>query len=317
MNDEVGIHLNVLGGLPISSAIKIFQGKFGRVALLDMTKPLVGHAHHHCHVLIKGSGADTFFSVRGRRQSLTAETAVLVNAWERHAYEHHQPATTNSVILALYIEPFWLAEIQRQLTVSSHPHFFPRACVEISRPTRCLADDLATEMLLAVDIPPARLEAHLFELMISIIDPYSDWRNFGELTRTTRQQSTDPRIRRALTLMRDNVDNSLELETIATRCGLSRAHFFALFRKCTSLTPAIYANVLRMEIAINKLSLCDSSLAEISYNIGFSAPSHFTRFFRDNLGITPSEYRKVVDVFDRGRWPTVTGNSVIYGSIRT
>ncbi|MEW5890024.1 MAG: AraC family transcriptional regulator [Pseudomonadota bacterium] len=283
----------------MSSAIKIFQGRFGRVALLDMDKPLVPHAHPHCHVLIKVSGADTFFSVRDRLQPLTSESAVLVNAGEPHAYAYHNPDAPRTIILALYIEPSWLAEIQRQLAVSSHPHFFPRACVEISAHTRKLAEELAAEMLLGEEIPPARLESQLFELMISVIDRYSEWRNFGELLRATRGQASDPRIRRAMALMRENIGAGLDMERLAAQCGLSRAHFFALFRRCTNLTPNVYSNMLRMEAAIRSLSASNASLADISYGVGFSAPGHFTRFFREHLGIAPSEYRKVVDVVDR------------------
>jgi AraC family transcriptional regulator len=47
----------------MSTALRIAHGAFGRVALLDMDRSLVRHAHPHCHVLIKGDGADTQFSV--------------------------------------------------------------------------------------------------------------------------------------------------------------------------------------------------------------------------------------------------------------
>lgn len=87
----------------MSSAIKIFQGRFGRVALLNMSTSLIGHAHHHCHILIKAGGADSAFRVRGQVNPLTQTQAVLVNAWEHHAYEHQSPDQT--LILALYIEP--------------------------------------------------------------------------------------------------------------------------------------------------------------------------------------------------------------------
>lgn len=284
----------------MSRAIKIFQGRFGRVALLDMDKPLVPHAHHHCHALIKVSGPDTFFSVRGELQPLTEETVVLVNAWEPHAYAYHQPEVGDTVLLALYIEPRWLAEIQRQLMVSGHPHFFPHPCVAISPQARNLADRLAGEMLVTDSIPAARLESELFELMISVIDRNSEWRNFGELLRAARGQAIDPRIRRALALMRDNVGSTLDLDQLAAQCGLSRAHFFALFRRSTNLTPNVYANVLRMETAIRNLTAGNASLADISLDIGFSAQAHFTRFFREHLGTTPSEYRKVVDVVEPG-----------------
>lgn len=284
----------------MSRAIKIFQGRFGRAALLDMDRPLVAHAHHHCHALIKVGGPDTFFSVRGELQPLTAETAVLVNAWEPHAYACHRPELGDTVLLALYIEPSWLAEIQRQLAVSGHPHFFPQPCVRISPHARRLTDELTGEMLLSDAIPARRLEAQLFELMISVIDRNSEWRNFGELLRATRRQAIDPRIRRAVAIMRDNLGVGLDMDQIAARCGLSRAQFFALFRRGTNLTPGLYMNVLRMEAAIRDLTDSGASLANISLDIGFSAQSHFTRFFREHLGITPSEYRKVVDLVTPG-----------------
>lgn len=71
-----------------SSAFKIFRGRFGRVALLDTDAPLVGHAHPHCHILIKAGGADSAFRVHGERAPLADDTAALVNAWE------HMPAST-------------------------------------------------------------------------------------------------------------------------------------------------------------------------------------------------------------------------------
>jgi AraC-like DNA-binding protein len=35
------------------------------------------------------------------------------------------------------------------------------------------------------------------------------------------------------------------------------------------------------------------SLNTVSERLGFSAPSHFTRFFRDHAGVSPSEFRTV------------------------
>lgn len=284
----------------MSKAIKILQGRFGRVALLDMDKPLVTHAHRHCHVLIKASGTDTFFAVRERSHPLTDKTAVLVNAWEPHAYSHHDPLAPRTVILALYIEPEWLGELQRQLRASGLPRFFPRPCVEISARIRKLADDLAMEMLFAEEIPAERLESVLFDLMIAVIDPFSEWRNFGSLLVQGARQGMDPRIRRAVVHLRENVGAEVDMDALARCCGLSRAHFFHLFRRATSLTPNVYANVMRVEAAIRALTRSDSPLADIAYDLGFSAPGHFTRFFHQHLGTVPSEYRRVVQIYDRG-----------------
>lgn len=284
----------------MSTAIRILQGAFGRVALLDMDKPLVPHAHHHCHVLIKVSGADTFFTVRERLQPLTDDSVVLVNAWEPHAYTHNGVDAPRTVILALYIEPAWLGGIQQMLSVSAHPHFFPQPCVGLPPAARKLTDSLARDMLLAEALPPDVLEERLFQLLIAIIEHNSEWRNFSALMRSLHHQAGDARIRRAIATMRANVGASLDVDRLAADCGLSRAHFFALFRRCTNLTPAVYANVLRMETAIRSLTAVSTPIADIAYDIGFSAPGHFTRFFREHLGTTPSEYRRVVDLIERG-----------------
>lgn len=282
----------------MSSAFKIFQGRFGRVALLDMNAPLVAHAHPHCHVLIKAGGADGAFLVRGERQPLTDATAVLVNAWEPHAYEHVAPAGQNTLILALYIEPTWLAEIQRSLALAGHPRFFPQSCVAIDALTKRLADEFFLELWWADEVAAARLEDLLFNLMIAVIESYSGWRDIAGLLRTRPPSAIDPRIRRAIGYMRDNMALEFDMTALARQVGLSRAHFFALFQHETQTTPVVYANVLRVEAAIRRLTGSEEAVTDVAYALGFSAPGHFSRFFRQHLGVTPTEYRRVVNLFE-------------------
>lgn len=280
----------------MSTAIRIMQGSFGRVALLDMDKPLVTHAHHHCHILLKASGADSRFTVRGRMQPLTAASAVLVNAWEPHAYTPLDESLRGTVILALYIDCTWLAGIHRQLAVAGHPHFFSQPCVPITPAIRKRADDLAAEMTCQPDIAPARLEQQLSGLAIAVLDPFSEWRNAGSLVRAGLPRAPDARIRRAMGYLQEHITEGIGMDALASRACLSRAHFFALFRKYTSLSPGVYANALRMEAAIGELGYGDRPMAEISHGLGFSAQSHFTRFFRQHLGITPTDYRRKASV---------------------
>ena len=282
----------------MSSAIKIYQGRFGRVALLDMDAPLVHHAHHHCHLLIKAAGPDTFFAVHDEMQPLTAETAVLVNPWEPHAYKHNGNAEQHTVILAMYIEPDWLAHIQHPLGGSGHPQFFPQPCVRMSAHARKLSEELALEMWWSDSIASERLEGLLCEVMISVIDPDRSWADLSRQMEFASRRPSDPRIRRAIAWLRENTGGEPDMNRLAEHCGLSRAHFFALFHRCTGVTPNVYLNVLRMESAIRDLASGKTSLTDISYDLGFSAPAHFTRFFRQHLGITPSQYRRVVELYD-------------------
>lgn len=276
----------------MSTALRIAYGKFGRVALLDMDRSLVRHAHPHCHVLIKAEGADTQFSVGNRLVPLTDRQAVLINTWEPHAYVHdvRRPRT---IILALYIEPSWLKNFRPSWAASGGEGFFERPAGELSPRIHRLAMDLATVM---VSDPTANAvqEQLLSDLMISVIERFTPWRN---LTRSLRAAANsdafDWRIRRAVTLLREAPHLVRDTETLAREVGLSRAHFYRLFERTTRMTPHVYLNLLRMEIAVSSVVYSGDSLASVSDRLGFAVPAHFTRFFRDHAGVKPSEFRRV------------------------
>ncbi|SMF60011.1 AraC family transcriptional regulator, partial [Tistlia consotensis] len=182
----------------MSDALRIAHGAFGRVALLDMDRSLVRHAHHHCHLLIKVEGDDTQFLVGESVAPLTDALAVCVNAWEPHAYVH-DPARARTVILALYIEPDWLGEFRPNWAASSGGGFFERSCGEISPRIRALAMDLSAAM---VHAPLAKTEHErlLGELMIAVIERFSPWRSVS-LREAALAGGVDWRVRRAIRLM--------------------------------------------------------------------------------------------------------------------
>ena len=83
------------------------------------------------------------------------------------------------------------------------------------------------------------------------------------------------------------------IDDVAREAGLSRPHFYKLFRRQTGITPNLYLNTLRMERAIESLTETGRTVTEIGYDLGFSSQSGFTRFFASNVGMAPSDYRRV------------------------
>ena len=277
----------------MSTALRITHGAFGRVALLDMDRSLVRHAHPHCHVLIKAGGADTQFAVGDSLVQLTDHQAVLINTWEPHAYVHdrERPRTT---ILALYIEPEWLKCFRPNWAASGTPEFFERPAGELSPRIRRLSMDLAA-MMLADPGASAEQEQVLSDLMISVIERFTPWRRLSARLagRDADRNRFDARIRRAVALMRAQPQIASDVAALAKEAGLSRAQFFRLFERSTRMTPHVYLNLLRMELAVQTVVHGQTSFAAVSDDLGFSAPSHFTRFFRDHAGVSPREFRQV------------------------
>lgn len=275
----------------MSNALRIAHGAFGRVALLDMDRPLVRHAHPHCHVLLKVEGADTAFTVGEGLAPLTDRTCVLVNGWEPHAYVH-QPEQPQTLILALYIEPDWLKAFRPGWGASGVPGFFEQPCGEVSPRIHRLTHDLAEEMMARPDAAAVH-EALLADLMIAVVERFTPWRSFSTIRALETQRRMDWRIRRVVEGLRANLAEDVDTSAMAREAGLSRAHFFRLFEASTNVPPRIYLNAMRVEAAVSAVTAEDGNLSDIAERLGFVAPSHFTRFFRDHTGVTPSAFRTI------------------------
>lgn len=279
----------------MSKVIRLLHGEFGRVALLEMDAPLVTHAHHHCHILCKVGGPDTAFQVRGKNYPLTNDNAVLINAWEEHSYLHLPVGGNNPVLLALYLEPKWLASFSKKFLASSHPRFFMNNLSPLGIYQKQALEKISMELWWSDQITHDQLESMLLDLALSFMEN-ADVISTGELRNSNGSMAfMDPRIRKAIHLMRTSPQGFTDISLVAQSVNLSRSHFFELFRRCTGLSPVVFANVLRMEFAFDALADKDESLIHIGDELGFSAQGHFTRFFKQHQGVTPSLYRQQVE----------------------
>ena len=82
--------------------------------------------------------------------------------------------------------------------------------------------------------------------------------------------------------------STLELARMA---GLSISRFNELFRRRTGTSPRQYLIRVRMNRACWLLDNTDLPVLEISASVGYADSLYFTRLFRQNFGVPPSEYR--------------------------
>jgi transcriptional regulator GlxA family with amidase domain len=100
---------------------------------------------------------------------------------------------------------------------------------------------------------------------------------------------------RALRRVREYVEAHLEknisLLMLASTAGLSMSHFARAFKQSQGVPPHEYLVRCRVRRVQELLVTTDLPLAEIARASGFSDQSHCTRRFREQVGITPSNYR--------------------------
>jgi AraC-like DNA-binding protein len=77
----------------------------------------------------------------------------------------------------------------------------------------------------------------------------------------------------------------------ANQLNLSPNYFGDLIKKETGKSAHEYITLKVIDVAKEKIFDANKSLSEIAYELGFKYPNHFTRLFKQHVGITPLEYR--------------------------
>eukprot|EP01133_Synstelium_polycarpum_P011692 gene11692-13651_t len=89
---------------------------------------------------------------------------------------------------------------------------------------------------------------------------------------------------------------SIGLPSVAYCAGelyLSANYFGDLIKKETGKSAQEYIQNKIIDVAKNKVFDRNKSVSEIAYELGFKYPQHFSRLFKNRVGMTPNEYRSV------------------------
>ena len=84
-------------------------------------------------------------------------------------------------------------------------------------------------------------------------------------------------------------DSDLSVEDLGSEVGLSRVQLYRKVKALTGRSPVELLRTARLQRARQMLLTTDKTISEVAYDVGFSAPSYFTKCFRDEFGISPSE----------------------------
>lgn len=103
--------------------------------------------------------------------------------------------------------------------------------------------------------------------------------------------SHDPRIAKAMRLMRADRHGQLSMPMVAERVGLSESWFFVLFQRSTGLAPAVWLRETKIDEAKGLLKQSDRSITQIAHDLGFASSQYFATVFRKRTGKTPRDYR--------------------------
>ncbi len=264
----------------------LHEGAFGRAVVLELRDDLVAHAHAETQLALWLGGARVEGHVGSQRVAYSEQIALGTNAYESHdarLLDRSGPA----VFLVLYIAKPWLDERRAS---SGRPFFFSSPSVPIDAAVRQSCWHVLDQMVSPHQQPGADIDGEVERLLLAAIHSSGAPVNAEGLT--PNAPVLDRRLRAAIAYMREHVGEPMAVEEVATRVGLSRGHFFALFKDQLNTTPQVFWSAVRVEEAVRRLVQQEQPLTSVALDLGFSTPGNFSRFFREHMGVTPSKFRR-------------------------
>ncbi|MFO8002146.1 MAG: two-component regulator propeller domain-containing protein [Marinilabilia sp.] len=89
-------------------------------------------------------------------------------------------------------------------------------------------------------------------------------------------------------------DTELSVEKFSREMGVSRGHLYNKIVALTGKTPTAFIRIMRLKRAAQLLGKSQQTVSEIAYQVGFNDPKYFSRYFKEEYGVTPSEYARRV-----------------------
>lgn len=88
------------------------------------------------------------------------------------------------------------------------------------------------------------------------------------------------------------VDAEFNIDSVAESIGMGRTTFYKKFKSLTNLAPVEFVREMRLKRAKQFLDANGQNISEVAYAVGFNSAKYFSTCFKEEYGLSPSEYLK-------------------------
>jgi signal transduction histidine kinase/ligand-binding sensor domain-containing protein/DNA-binding response OmpR family regulator len=102
-------------------------------------------------------------------------------------------------------------------------------------------------------------------------------------------------VQKAVSLVEKSIGNpEFRVEDLCREMGMSRVHFYKKTLALTDKTPSEFIRFIRLKRAAELLEKSQMYVNDIAFMVGFNEVKYFRKYFKDEFGVTPNEYKKTV-----------------------
>lgn len=134
------------------------------------------------------------------------------------------------------------------------------------------------------------IRANIYLMMTALLRYYCGSKN--ELDRMIYHNVM--RLRPIINYIANHYKEKIYIETMSEMITVSPDYFTKMFKDSIGRTPIDYINGLRINRAMQMLATTDTSVNDISDELGFSNSNYFHKIFKQYMDTSPAAYRKMV-----------------------
>ena len=109
-------------------------------------------------------------------------------------------------------------------------------------------------------------------------------------------ENPDMLFMQVISMIHERYYDKLTISVLAKAANLSRSIFIKRFKEVCGLPPLEYITMKRIEAAEQMLLNTNLSIMEIAFKCGFYDSAHFAKKFINKNGVSPSDYRKKLNL---------------------
>lgn len=99
-------------------------------------------------------------------------------------------------------------------------------------------------------------------------------------------------IQKCISFMKDNLNQNLHLDDLVKQVAMSPSHISSEFKKKMKYSPMQLFTSLKIQKACQLLSESTQSVKIIGLTLGYTDQYHFSRVFKNVMGVSPNKFRK-------------------------
>ncbi len=249
------------------------------------------HYHPEIEAVYNVSGEYTL-TVGGREYSARAGDIFFINSDELHAMNKNRgDVEFYSIVFHSHIldfenkNPFQRGSIEPIKNGSlSLPHRIKKDCPYY--------EDIKTQF---ERIIKADSKFYCAERLIALYEMIITLQKNNALLASAKLRGEDKNIRvikKISKYVNSNLGRKITLSDLSREAEMSEKYFCSFFKKLTGNTPLEFVNKTRIESACEMLRNENQSITEVALDCGFESLSYFIRRFKEQMGVSPNEYKK-------------------------